>query len=84
MTPMSSLPLHSELKNEIMKKKLVKTYKGIEEAVVGGYQAIENGVVSGYKAVENSAVGAYKAVETTAVNFGRSLVEEYDRQKDEK
>ena len=56
-----------------MKKKLVKTYKGIEEAVVGGYQVLENGVVSGYKAIEN-----------TAVNFGRSLVEEYDCQKDEK
>lgn len=33
---------------------------------------------------KSKVVGAYKAVETAAVNFGRSLVEEYERQKDEK
>lgn len=53
-----------------MKEKLVKTYVGIESAVVDGYKAIENGVVGGYKAVENAAV-----------NLGKSLIEEYDRQK---
>ena len=51
-------------------KGVVKTYTGIENAVVGGYKAIENGVVGGYKAVENAAV-----------NLGKSLIEEYDRQK---
>lgn len=51
-------------------KGVVKTYTGIENAVVGSYKAIENGVVGGYKAVENAAV-----------NLGKSLVEEYDRQK---
>lgn len=33
---------------------------------------------------KSKVVGAYKAVETAAVNLGRSLVEEYDCQKDEK
>ena len=65
-------------------KGLAKTYKGIKDTVVGSYDAIENGVVGGYKAVENTAVGAYKAVETAAVDFGRSLVEEYDRLKSTK
>lgn len=51
-------------------KGVVKTYTGIENAVVGSYKAIENGVVGGYKAVENAAV-----------NLGKSLIEEYDRQK---
>lgn len=41
-------------------------------------------MVNGYKAVENAAVGAYKKVESSAVNFGKSLIEEYDRQKSEK
>lgn len=40
-----------------LKTKAVKTYVGIENAVVEGY----------------------KSVETAAVNFGNSLVEEYDR-----
>lgn len=78
------LPLQSRKQQfniRFMKEKLVKTYTSIENAVVDGYKAIENGVVGGYKAVEGAAVGAYKAVETSAVNFGKSLIEEYDRQK---
>lgn len=64
-----------------IKKGAVKAYVGIENAVVGGYKAVETRTVESYKAVEDAFVGAYKAIETKAVNFGRSLVEEYDRQK---
>ena len=62
-------------------KGAVKAYTGIETAVVGGYKAIEGAAVGGYKAVETATVDAYKRVEDTAVRIGRSLVEEYDRQK---
>jgi hypothetical protein len=62
-----------------LKTKAVKTYVGIEKGVVEGYKSIETGVVKGYKAVENVVVDGYKSVETAAVNFGNSLVEEYDR-----
>ncbi len=64
-----------------LKKGVVKAYVGIENAVVGSYKAIENGVVKSYKAVEDATVGAYKSVEDTAVNMGKSLVEEYNKQK---
>ena len=63
---------------------VVKTYVGIENAVVGSYKAIETGVVKGYKAVEGAFVGAYKGVEKSAVNLGKSFMEEYDRQKNKK
>lgn len=63
---------------------VVGSYKAIENGVVGGYKAIENGAVKGYKAVENATVGAYKSIEDTAVNMGKSLVEEYNKQKSEK
>ena len=67
-----------------VKEKVVKSYIGIESAVVDGYKALEEGVVMGYKNIEDSVVGAYKAVENSAVKFGKSLVEEYDRQMSEK
>ena len=63
-----------------LKTKAVKTYVGIEKGVVEGYKSIETGVVKGYKAVENAVVDGYKSVETAAVNFGNSLIEEYDKQ----
>lgn len=53
--------------------------KKIKETIVKTYVGIESGVVNGYKAVENGVVGAYKKIESSAVNFGNSLVEEYDR-----
>jgi dihydroflavonol-4-reductase len=82
-------------KKRSLKKGIVKTYIGIENAVVGSYKAIENGVVGGYKAIENGAVkgykavedatvGAYKEIESSAKNMGKSLVEEYNKQKSEK
>ena len=82
-------------KKRSLKKGIVKTYIGIENAVVGSYKAIENGVVGGYKAIENGAakgykavedatVGAYKEIEDSAKNMGKSLVEEYNKQKSEK
>lgn len=64
-----------------LKEGVVSAYIGIENTVVRGYKAIENGVVGGYKAVEDATVGAYKSVEDTAKYMGRSLVEEYNRQK---
>lgn len=82
-------------KKRSLKKGIVKTYIGIENAVVGSYKAIENGVVGGYKAIENGAVkgykavedatvGAYKEIEGSAKNMGKSLVEEYNKQKAKK
>lgn len=81
-------------KKRNIKKGIVKAYIGIENAVVGSYKAIENGVVGvykaiengavkGYKAVEDATVGAYKEVENSAKNMGKSLVEEYNKQKSE-
>lgn len=67
-----------------VKSGVVKAYVGIENAVVGSYKAIENGVVKGYKAVEDATVGAYKEIEGSAKNMGKSLVEEYNKQKSEK
>ena len=55
--------------------------KAIEKGVVGGYKAIESGVVGGYKAVESATVEAYKSVEDTAIHMGKSLMEEYNKQK---
>lgn len=66
-----------------VKEVAVKTYVEIENAVVGGYKAIENAVVDGYKAVENATVDSYKSIEDTAVNIGKSLMEEYNKQKRE-
>ena len=71
-------------KKRSLKKGIVKTYIGIENAVVGSYKAIENGAVKGYKAVENATVGAYKEIEDSAKNMGKSLVEEYNKQKAKK
>ena len=82
-------------KKRSLKKSIVKTYIGIENAVVnsykaiengvvGGYKAIENGAVKGYKAVEDATVGAYKEIEGSAKNMGKSLVEEYNKQKAKK
>jgi hypothetical protein len=34
--------------------------------------------------VESGVVGAYKKIESSAVNFGNSLVEEYDKQQKKK
>ena len=39
---------------------LEKTYKSVEEGVVGTYQKIENTVVSGYKKIEQNAVSGFK------------------------
>jgi hypothetical protein len=49
--------------------------------VEGTYKTIENAAVNSYKAVEKAAVGGYKKIEDKAVEFGRSLAEEYERQK---
>lgn len=40
----------------------------------------KKGVVDGYQAIEKGVVGTYKKIETAAVNFGNSLIEEYDKQ----
>ena len=55
----------------------------IKEKIVKSYVNIESGVVNGYQAIENGVVGTYKKIETAAVNFGNSLIEEYDKQKRE-
>lgn len=52
----------------------------IKEKIVKSYVNIESSVVNGYQAIENSVVGTYKKIETAAVNFGNSLIEEYDKQ----
>jgi ferritin-like metal-binding protein YciE len=72
-----------EVKNKVIKG-VVKTYSTIEERTVGSYKAIENGVVGAYKAIENGVVGAYKKVENSAVKLGKSLTEEYKKQKEDK
>lgn len=55
--------------------------KKVKETIVKAYVGIESGVVNGYKKVESGVVGAYKKIESSAVNFGNSLVEEYDKQR---
>lgn len=55
----------------------------IKEKIVKSYVNIESGVVNGYQAIEKGVVGTYKKIETAAVNFGNSLIEEYDKQKRE-
>lgn len=60
---------------------MTKKVSKVKEGVVKAYVSIENAVVGSYKAIENAAVGGYKAIENKAVEFGHSLVEEYDRQK---
>lgn len=52
----------------------------IKEKFVKSYVNIESGVVDGYQAIEKGVVGTYKKIETAAVNFGNSLIEEYDKQ----
>ena len=52
----------------------------IKEKIVKSYVNIESGVVNGYQAIEKGVVGTYKKIETAAVNFGNSLIEEYDKQ----
>ena len=52
----------------------------IKEKIVKSYVNIESGVVDGYQAIEKGVVGTYKKIETAAVNFGYSLIEEYDKQ----
>lgn len=59
-----------------MTKKVSKVKKGVVKAYVN----VENAVVGSYKAIENAAVGGYKKIENKAVEFGHSLIEEYDRQ----
>ena len=68
-------------KKRSLKSDIIKAYIGIEKSVVGSYKAIENGAVKSYKAVEDATVGAYKEVENSAKNMGKSLVEEYNKQK---
>lgn len=63
---------------------MTKKVSKVKEGVVKAYVSIENAVVGSYKAIENAAVGGYKAIENKAVEFGHSLVEEYDRQKSNK
>ena len=58
--------------------------KKVKETIVKTYVGIESGVVNGYKKVESGVVGAYKKIESSAVNFGNSLVEEYDKQQKKK
>lgn len=53
----------------------------IKEKIVKSYVNIESGVVNGYQAIEKGVVGTYKKIETAAVNFGNSLIEEYDKQR---
>ena len=52
----------------------------IKEKIVKSYVNIESGVVDGYQAIEKGVVETYKKIETAAVNFGNSLIEEYDKQ----
>ena len=52
----------------------------IKEKIVKSYVNIESGVVNSYQAIEKGVVGTYKKIETAAVNFGNSLIEEYDKQ----
>jgi hypothetical protein len=52
----------------------------IKEKIVKSYVNIESGVVNGYQAIEKGVVETYKKIETAAVNFGNSLIEEYDKQ----
>lgn len=77
------LLLHPETKKKEkmknVKKNAVETYVEIENGVIDTYKAIEKGVVNGYKTVENAVVGTYKKIENSAVDFGKSLLEEYDR-----
>ena len=40
----------------------MKTYKAIEEGVVGTYEKIEDAVVDSYKKVENGAVSGFRKV----------------------
>lgn len=63
-----------------IKKSTIMTKK-VKETIVKAYVGIESGVVNGYKKVESGVVGAYKKIESSAVNFGNSLVEEYDKQR---
>lgn len=71
-------------KKRSLKSGIIKAYIGIEKSVVGSYKAIENGAVKSYKAVEDATVGAYKEVENSAKNMGKSLMEEYNKQKSNK
>lgn len=73
--------MEQKTKKRDLKKGVVKTYVAIENGVVGSYKAIENGVVKSYKAVEDATVGAYKSIEDSAKNIGKSLMEEYNKQK---
>ena len=52
----------------------------IKEKIVKSYVNIESGVVDGYQAIEKGVIETYKKIETAAVNFGNSLIEEYDKQ----
>lgn len=63
---------------------MTKKVSKVKEGVVKAYVNVENAVVGSYKAIENAAVGGYKKIEDKAVEFGHSLVEEYDRQKSNK
>lgn len=60
---------------------LYRGYAAIENGVVDAYKTIEERTVDSYKTIENGFVGAYKKIESSAVNFGNSLIEEYDRLK---
>lgn len=61
-----------------------KTYKAIEQGVVGTYEKIEDAVVSGYKKVEQGAVTGFKKVsdklvETLFSREGESVEETRER-----
>lgn len=60
---------------------MTKKVSEVKEGVVETYISIENAVVDSYKTIEKAAVGGYKKIEDKAVEFGRSLAEEYGRQK---
>ncbi len=62
-------------------KATVKGYAAIENGVVNAYNTIEEITVNSFKTIENGVVGAYKKIESSAVNFGNSLIEEYDKLK---
>jgi hypothetical protein len=83
--PLSALQYAILLQRENynIKKSTIMTKK-VKETIVKAYVGIESGVVNGYKKVESGVVGAYKKIESSAVNFGNSLVEEYDKQQKKK
>ena len=83
--PLSALQYAILLQREKynIKKSKIMTKK-VKETIVKAYVGIESGVVNGYKRVESGVVGAYKKIESSAVNFGNSLVEEYDKQQKKK